>query len=153
MTAYQWLLALHILSIVVWVGGNLTIQILATRIRASHEPVRMAAMGGDAEWVGMRVFLPASILAVISGVSLVLNGNWGWNHFWIGFGIFGFLFSAIVGSAFLGPESGRIKTLIESEGPNSSAVQARTDRVFLISRIELVILFLVVADMALKPGS
>jgi uncharacterized membrane protein len=153
MTTYQWLLAVHILSAVTWVGGNLTMQILSTRARSSQDPVRMAAAGADAEWVGMRVFLPASILAVISGVSLVLNGDWGFDHPWIIFGIFGFLFSAIVGSTFLGPEAGRIKTLIQSDGLSSPAVQARTSRIFLVSRIELAILLLVVADMALKPGS
>jgi uncharacterized membrane protein len=128
-------------------------QVLSTRARSSEDPARIAIAGADAEWVGLRVFLPASILAVISGVSLVLNGNWGFDHLWIGFGIVGFLFSAIVGSTFIGPEAGRIKALIEREETSAPAVQSRISRVFLISRIELAILLLVVADMALKPGS
>jgi uncharacterized membrane protein len=153
MTGYQWLLALHILSVVVWVGGAVTMQILAVRAAGSNDPARMAAFGGDTEWIGLHVYMPASILVLISGIALVLNGHWGWGHSWIVFGIFGILFSAIVGATFLGPEAGRIKKLIEEHGPTAPAVRDRMNRVFLVSRIELVILLLVVADMALKPGS
>ncbi|MDP9227271.1 MAG: DUF2269 family protein [Actinomycetota bacterium] len=153
MTLYGLYLAIHILAVVVWVGGTLTVQILATRANNSEDPARMAALAGDTEWVGMRVFMPASILALISGIVLVLDGHWGFGHFWILFGLFGILFSAVTGAAFIGPETGRLKKLIEDEGPAASPVRDRMQRIFLISRIELVILLLVVADMALKPGS
>jgi uncharacterized membrane protein len=153
MTAYQWLLALHILCAVVWVGGVVTMQFLTIRAVASNDPPRMAALGGEAEWIGMHVYMPASILALLSGIALVLNGHWGWGHFWVLFGLFGIFFSAIVGATFLGPEAGRIKKLIEEQGPSAPAVRTRMDKVFLVSRIELAILLLVVADMALKPGS
>jgi uncharacterized membrane protein len=153
MSAYEWLLALHILCAVVWVGGAVTMQVLATRAAGSDEPARMVALSGDTEWIGLHVYMPASILALISGIALVLNGHWGWGHFWILFGLFGIFFSAIVGATFLGPEAGRIKKLIEEHGPAAPAVLERMNRIFLVSRIELVILLLVVADMALKPGS
>lgn len=153
MTAYQWLLALHILFAVIWVGGVTTMQLLAVRGQHARDPDRMANLAGEIEWVGLHVYLPASVLALISGIALVLNGHWGWAHFWILFGLFGILFSAIVGSTFLGPEAGRIKTLMQEQGPGAPVVQTRMARIFLVSRIELAILLLVVADMALKPGS
>jgi uncharacterized membrane protein len=153
MSAYEWLLAVHILAVVVWVGGGFTMQFLTTRVASSNDPVRMAALAGDTEWIGLHVYMPASIVTLIAGISLVINGHWGWDHFWILFGLFGIFFSAIVGATFLGPEAGRIKKLIEEHGPSAPAVRARMDRIFLVSRIELVILLLVVADMALKPGS
>jgi hypothetical protein len=43
--------------------------------------------------------------------------------------------------------------VIEREGENSPEATARLQRIFLISRIELVLLILVVLDMALKPGA
>jgi uncharacterized membrane protein len=153
MSAYEWLLAVHILAVVVWVGGGFTMQFLTTRVARSNDPVRMAALAGDTEWIGLHVYMPASIVTLIAGISLVINGHWGWGHFWILFGLFGIFFSAIVGATFLGPEAGRIKKLIEEHGPNAPAVLTRMDRIFLVSRIELAILLLVVADMALKPGS
>jgi uncharacterized membrane protein len=153
MTAYQWLLALHILCAVIWVGGTVTMQLLAIRGLAAGDPERMAAFAGDVEWVGQRFYLPASILVLISGIAMVINGHWGWAHFWILFGLFGILFSAVTGATFLGPESGRLKKLIQEHGAGAEIVRTRMNRLFLVSRIELVILLLVVADMALKPGS
>ena len=60
---------------------------------------------------------------------------------------------AEVGSSFLGPESGRIAKIVETEGAASPNAQARIKRIFLISRIELVLLLLVVIDMVVKPGA
>jgi hypothetical protein len=57
------------------------------------------------------------------------------------------------GAAFLGPEAGRLKKLMQEQGETAPEVGTRLSRIFLVSRIELVVLLLVVADMALKPGS
>jgi uncharacterized membrane protein len=153
MTGYQWLLAVHILCVVVWVGGTGTMQILAIRAQGASDPSRMVVLGGEVEWVGQHVYLPASILVLISGIAMVINGEWGWGHFWILFGLFGILFSAITGATFLGPEAGRLKKLMQEQGENAPEVRSRLSRIFLVSRIELLVLLLVVADMALKPGS
>jgi uncharacterized membrane protein len=153
MSGYEWLLALHILSAVVWVGGTVTLQILAMRAQRQSDPNRLIVLGGEVEWVGQHVYLPASILVLISGIAMVVNGHWGWGHFWVLFGLFGILFSAITGSAFLGPEAGRLKKLMQEQGEDAPEVRSRLSRIFLVSRIELLILLLVVADMALKPGS
>jgi hypothetical protein len=67
----------------------------------------------------------------------------------IGLGLFAVTF--LTGALFFGPESGRIAKLIDSEGPDSPAVQPRIRRIIVISRIDLVVLFLIVFDMVVKP--
>jgi hypothetical protein len=42
---------------------------------------------------------------------------------------------------------------MQEQGEAAPEVGTRLSRIFLVSRIELVVLLLVVADMALKPGS
>jgi hypothetical protein len=42
---------------------------------------------------------------------------------------------------------------MEEQGESAPEVRSRLSRIFLVSRIELLILLLVAADMALKPGS
>jgi len=63
------------------------------------------------------------------------------------------ILSAIAGAGFLGPESGRIGKLVESEGFDSPEVRRRFRRVLTVSRVELILLFLVIADMVVKPGA
>lgn len=150
-TTYEWFLAAHILTAVLWVGGAFAIQVFALRAaRTSGE--RLAAVAGDAEWIGTRIFIPSSLLLVIFGFLLIGEGNWDY-EFWIVFAIVVWAASFIVGATFLGPESGRVSKAIERHGADSPEVTDRLRRLFLVSRIELTFLILVVLDMALKPGS
>ncbi|MGN6189528.1 MAG: DUF2269 family protein [Conexibacter sp.] len=151
-TTYQWYLAVHILAAVTWVGGALVTQLYAFRATRTNDGVRIANFAQDAEWIGMRIFLPSSLILVIFGFMLVGERNWDWS-FWLVFALAVWLLSVVVGAAFLGPESGRIAKVIDREGPNSAEATARLKRIFLVSRVELVFLLLVVLDMALKPGS
>lgn len=153
MTDYELLKAIHVLFAVVWVGGAATIQILATRLSNANEPARMAAFAKDIEFVGMRVFMPSSIVVLIAGIWMVATSGPDFTDLWIILGLIGIAFSATVGAAFLGPESGRIGKLIEERGPEDGEVTARLERIFLVSRVELVILLLVVIDMVVKPGA
>ncbi|HXE43972.1 MAG TPA: hypothetical protein VN635_02130 [Conexibacter sp.] len=59
--------------------------------------------------------------------------------------------SFVTGAAFLGPESKRISGAIERHGVDSAEAQMRIKRIFLVSRVELLFLLLVVADIVLKP--
>ncbi len=72
---------------------------------------------------------------------------------WILFALVVFGGSFLLGAAFIGPQSGRIRKLIEAEGPTAPEVQRRIKRIFLVSRIELAFLILVVLDMVVKPGA
>ena len=153
MDLYELLLAIHILAVVVWVGGATSIQVLAIRATGSGDPVRMATFAGEAEWVGMRVFMPSSIVVLLAGIALVLEGSWGFDQLWILIGLAGIAFSIVVGAAFLGPESGRLKALMEARGLEDTEVKQRLERIFMISRIELGVLLLIVLDMAIKPGA
>jgi uncharacterized membrane protein len=80
MDLYELLLAIHILAAVIWVGGSTAIQVLAIRASGSGDSVRMATFAGEAEWVGMRVFMPSSIVVLLAGIALVFEGNWGFDQ-------------------------------------------------------------------------
>jgi uncharacterized membrane protein len=149
-TTYQWYLAIHIFLAVIWVGGAFVSQMYGLRARATDDPLKIADFSASAEWVGTRVFLPSSLLLVLFGFLLIHEGSWDYD-FWVIFGLAVWAGSALTGSLFLGPESGRIAKLTEEKGVESPDVQARIRRIFLISRIELLFLILVVFDMTIKP--
>ena len=149
-TTYQWLLTAHILAAVIWVGGALATQLYALRAQRAG-PGRIAEFAGDIEWLGTRVFIPASLTLVVFGFLLVGELDWEWK-FWLVAGLAIWVASFLTGAGFLGPESGRINQMSAELGPESPEVQRRLRRIFLISRIELVLLILVVVDMTLKPG-
>jgi uncharacterized membrane protein len=150
---YKWLLAFHILLAVVWVGSNIAIQIFVIRAaRASSD--RMAYLASEIEWYGTRVLLPSALALVVLGFLLLheSNGAYDLGQGWVAFGFAVWLLSSISGAGFLGPESGRLGKIVEERGPDDPEYQRRLRRTFLISRIELVLLILVVLDMTVKPG-
>lgn len=150
-TGYQWLLFGHILAAVLWVGGASTIQLLAFRILRSDDPARIAGFAQDVEWVATRLFMPASFVLLGFGIAAVENAGWDWGSAWISIGLLVWVLSALTGMAFLGPESGRIGRLVAAQGPESPEAQRRIRRILLVSRVELALLLLAVAVMALKP--
>ena len=150
-TGYQVALAFHIVAAVIWVGGALMIQILALFALRSPLPGRTAEFAGEAEIVGMRLFAPTSLILLGLGFYLVSSGHWGY-HLWIWLALAGFAASFLTGIAFLGPESGRIKKVIQAQGPESPEATSRIRRILTVSRIEALILVLIVFDMVLKPG-
>jgi uncharacterized membrane protein len=151
--AYKWLLAFHILLAVVWVGSNTAIQIFVIRaLRAG--PDRVAYLASEIEWYGTRVLIPTSLTLVILGFILLheSSGAYDLGQGWVLFGFIVWLLSFITGAGYLGPESGRLSNLVEQRGPEDPEYLRRLARIFVISRIELLLLILVVLDMAVKPG-
>lgn len=153
MTLYEGLLWIHISSAILWVGGATMILILATKLRAASEGEALSRIGGIAETLGKTFFMPLAIVQLASGIWMVLEADWGFDRFWIAGGIAGIVASTIIGAGFLGPEGGRLAIAVEERGFGSPEVQSSLDKIFLLNRIDVAILFLVVFLMAVKPGS
>jgi len=151
--AYKWLLAFHILFAVVWVGSNTAIQILVIRATRAG-PDKMAYLASEVEWYGTRVLIPSALTLVVLGFILLneSSGAYDLGQGWVLFGFIVFLLSLVSGAGFLGPESGRLGKMVDERGAEDPEYQRRLRRIFLVSRIELVLLILVVLDMAVKPG-
>src|SRR5918999_2725169 len=136
MPMYEFLLFVHVLAVVIWVGGGVVLNFLGTRLATGGNPVEMAGFMHQIEWIGIRVFTPASAIVLIAGVILTLDA-WSFDTLWIGIGIAGFLYSFINGAFLLGPLSGRTGKLMSERGPEDSTVVSNIRRLFVLSRIEL----------------
>jgi uncharacterized membrane protein len=154
LTHYNTLKFVHVLSATVWVGGACIVQVYAYLAVRTQDPVKVAAFAQDTEFVGTRVFLPSALILLTSGLLTVREsgGAWDYGQGWLQFGLAVIALSIVTGAGYLGPESGRIARATERSGVASAEVQARIRRIFLVSRIELVLLGAVVFDMVVKPG-
>jgi uncharacterized membrane protein len=148
---YEYLLFVHVLMAVVWVGGAVTLQIMAILIQKASDPGRMAQFAHQAELIGMRLFAPASLLILIAGIFMTLDA-WSFSDLWILMGLAGFAYSFVNGAFVIGPLSGKTGKLIEERGADDAQVQSNLSRLFLLSRIELVILIVVIFAMTVKPA-
>ena len=149
MTWYTFLLFVHVSMAIIWIGGGLMMQLFGVRAAMSHEPSRMAALGEDIEWIANRVFIPASLLAFLSGVLLVIESDfYGFGDDWIVIALVLYATTFFAGLLFLGPESGRIGSSRRKARlkPARGRCGSSCSRVY-----DLVLLFLIVYDMTVKP--
>jgi uncharacterized membrane protein len=155
MDGYEVMKTIHVLAAVVWVGGGFTTQVYAARIRSQKDPVKLASFAKDIEWVGMRVYTPAALIVLLLGIGMVLesSGSPEFSDLWIILGLVGIAISVIVGATYLGPTSGKLGTLIVERGPEDAEAQQTLARILAISRVDLLILLLIVVDMVVKPGA
>src|SRR5256885_3666966 len=62
----SWLLFVHVLSAMVWLGGGLTLMLAGFRARSSSRPEGGAGFAGAGPFVGFRVLIPAGVLSLCS---------------------------------------------------------------------------------------
>jgi uncharacterized membrane protein len=150
--SYEIYLALHILAVTAWVGGDITLTTLGIVFEHKQDGPTLAALGRMGTWIGTRVYTPALFFVFGFGVALIEKSGTPWGQFWIIFGIVGWSLAMAVGIAFVGPELGRIDRAAQEFGPESAEVARRVKRLFTIFRFDTALLVLVVLDMAAKPS-
>ena len=143
----------HVGLAVFWVGGGLTLTVLALWAERKSDPAEMALIARQAAFVGERFFAPAGLLVLGMGIAMVVNLGLDWGKFWIVAGLVGYAVTFLTGLLFLGPQAKRIGRLIETSGPAAAETQAAIRRILRVARVDEGVLLLVVADMVLKPFS
>jgi uncharacterized membrane protein len=103
-------------------------------------------------YVGLRLFLPAVLVLLVTGVWLVLSGGGNFLQLWVLLALGGFAVAFVIAVGFL---SG---VVVELERVASQSDASAADVGALLSRwisgwgIVLLVLVLTVADMVFKPG-
>jgi uncharacterized membrane protein len=149
--SYQIYLALHILSITLWVGGDITLTTLGIVFEAKKDGAALGELGKMGGWIGTRLYTPTLFAAFGFGAALITKAGYSWNQFWIIFGVVGWSLAMTIGITFIGPELGRIGQAAATHGPESAEVARRVKRLFTIFRFDTALLALIVVDMVAKP--
>jgi uncharacterized membrane protein len=145
---FKWV---HVTGAILWVGGGLTLTILALRAERSSDPAEMATIARQAAFVGERVFAPIGLLVLLAGIGMVVNLHLDWGTSWIVIGLVGYAITFLTGLLVLGPQAKRVGQLIETAGADAAETQAAIRRILLIARVDEGVLLLIVAAMILKP--
>jgi len=152
MTWYELWSFLHISAVVLWIGGAVAVQVFAALVKASGDPARSAAFGKDTGVLVRRVFMPASLVVLVSGILLVNEGNWDWGEWFIVLGLVGWAGVAVTAFGYLTRAPGSVGRRMATEGP-SPALGAEMNRLILVARILILVLFAILFVMVVKPGT
>ena len=153
MSWYELLLFVHVAAAIVWLGGALFVQFHGIVVMRTDDGKRMAEFASDIGSLTERMFVPASLLVILAGVGLMIEGNWDWGQLWVVFALVTFVASFLVGIAVLSPLAKRIGTTVAAEGPESPNAKALIRKIFRISRVDLAFMYAIVFAMTVKPTS
>jgi uncharacterized membrane protein len=143
--------AIHVLAAVVWIGGGSLLVILGGIAVRKNDPVEMATVARQAAMVGEKIFAPAGGIVVVMGIAMMSNAHFDWGQFWIVIGLIGFAITFAIGIGVLAPLAKKIVATTEEKGPSHPETIALVKRLLLISRLDTMMLLLVVVDMVVKP--
>ena len=152
MSSYELWLFLHLSAVIVWIGGATVAQIFGVLAQRSGDPAQSAAFGQSMGFIGPKIFAPASILVLISGVLLTEDGNWEWSETFVWLGIVLWAAVSFVAFAYLTRAMSRVGARLAAEGP-SPELGAEVRRLVLLGRVLTLVLFVIVLVMVVKPGT
>ena len=147
MTWYEFLLFVHIAGAIVWIGGAFLFQVYGMVELRSGDTAAIARFAGNAGRIGERLFTPTSLVVVLAGIGLMIDGDWPWGRLWVLFALIAFAGSFLLGIAVLAPTAKRI----EQVGPETNEGQRLIRRIFALLRVDLLFLFAIVFAMTVKP--
>jgi uncharacterized membrane protein len=152
LTWYELWLFLHITATIVWIGGAVMGQVFGVLTQRARNPVESAAYGRNMAWVANWVFLPSSIVVIVTGMGMTEDGNWDWSEPFILLGLVLGIAIAALAIGYITPRMGRAGARMAAEGP-SPALVAEINRLVWFGRGLLLIAFVIIFMMVVKLGT
>jgi uncharacterized membrane protein len=144
----EWLLFVHILSAVVYLGGAITVTIQATGAAAMPgQFLKMADLAGRAIGIG-------AVFTLLSGLALVVESDvWDFSMTFVAIGIGGLLIAGAVEGMYSRKRVAAVEIAIDEEGPEADSVGAGIRRVMSVNVVLIGLLVFVLWAMVFKPGA
>lgn len=139
----------HVFAAVLWVGGGFTVIIAGIILAGRSTADTQLAVVRATVLLAPRLFIPASVFTLASGVTLLFVAGWGWQPFTV-LGLAGVIFTAGFGALVLGPSCERAVKMADAWGAVSALpILRRTQR---LAMIDYAVQFAIVFLMVTKPG-
>lgn len=152
MSRYEVYLFLHVAAAIMWIGVGMAVAIFTSLAHRAKDDVAFARLVAIVSMLGQRLFIPASLSVLIFGILMVADGPWEFDQLWIVIGLVGYAATFLTGILVLEPRAKKIAALTEANGGVMSPgaiLEAR--KLLMLMRIDYTVLWVVVADMTLKP--
>jgi len=142
---------LHVGSAVIWVGGAFIMVILGARADRARNDNEIVAIVLQVAWAAERIYVPASIATLVFGLILATIGSL-WSNLWVILGLVGVATTVGLGIIVLTPLAKKVESGFKAGGATPGVV-ATCRELLTLAKFDLVLLFTVIADMVLKPGT
>ena len=150
MSWYELLLFLHVLAMATWFGSGLAITAIGfMSLKTGPEAFGTFALPAT-RWAG-RAHPAAGVVLLLTGFGMVAEADLSFDA-WLILGLVGLVLGMGIGGALIGRTSEGLVKRIEAGSMTAEELTTGARQLLLYSRIELVVVVLVIADMVAKPG-
>ena len=152
MSGYEILRFAHIVGAIAWLGSGIGLLVLSLQFTAAEDHDGLLAVLRRSDALGKVLFMPAALVTVGAGVTLVATeAAFGFGDLWILIGFGGILASGVAQMAVAAPAGQRFADLAEAGGADRVGMAAAARRMNLGNALDAAVLLLVVWAMVAKP--
>jgi uncharacterized membrane protein len=149
----SWLVLVHILSAMVWIGGGVVLMVIGIRVRSDPDANAFAQFARLLPYVGLRVLMPAVLLVLITGIWMVLtSAAWKISQLWVLLALGLFAVAFLIGAIYLSRIGLQLARMAGGTGTTTAQAASVLDRWLVGYAAVLVVLLVAVWDMVFKPG-
>lgn len=142
---------LHVVAVIVWLGGLFTTSIVTARMAREGNQSAMASLMRQNGFIGRSVLGPAAALSLIAGVVMVIDGGIGFGTLWIAWGVGALIVSMGLGATVIRRSGEQLGRLLASEKRDEGAVMSLQRRLQTLNTVVMVVLLSAVWMMVTKP--
>jgi uncharacterized membrane protein len=142
---------LHIAAAMIWVGGSLTVSLLAARVLRGGDAPTISQFIGNLQFIGPLVFAPAIAGVLAFGIWMVVDSSArSFSQTWLVIALALFAAAVLVGAVFQSRAAIGAKRAAET-GDNQQAARLLRRWIWCM-RLIFLILLIIAWDMSIKPG-
>lgn len=150
-TLYGALKLVHVLAVVVWVGGGIALTVLNARMRRFPDPAARIAFADLNVFYGRAVLGPAGGFAFLGGVALVARSAWSFSAPWVVWGLLVLVASMYLGAVPTRKTAEEMARITAAAQPDPARIAALQRRFAVLAWVNLALLVSAIAAMVLKP--
>lgn len=151
MSWYELLLSLHILAMATWFGSSLAITAMGFMSLKTGPESFGTFMLPATKWAG-KAHPAAGVVLLLTGFAMVADADYSFDA-WLILAVVGLVVAMGIGGGLIGRTADGLVKRMEAGSMTAEELTTGARQLLLYTRIELVILVLVIVDMVAKPGA
>jgi uncharacterized membrane protein len=148
---YGVLKVVHVLAVVVWIGGATALAMIVARLARTRDRAALASLLAASMRYGQMVAGPSSGLVLLTGIAMVIVGKLGFQSLWISWGFAGILVHFIFGATILRTRAMALAQAVSATPADEARIDAAAARLRVANAIYLLVMTSVIVVMVLKP--
>jgi uncharacterized membrane protein len=151
-TLLQLLLFVHLLAVVVWLGGAFVGTMIGVRLRKAGDTAAMASFCNAFANVAGPLFGGSGILVLLTGIGMVAKDDaFAFSDLWISIGFTLWLVSMVLGAAVVGRRWYLIGTALEQDGATLAEHEPAIRKAVAFTHVDVLVRVVAVFVMVWRP--